>query len=415
MNENKNITADIIGTAERRKKKNGETKYRDHKDRKLERGETQRKDGRYRYHYKGADGKWHDVYSWKLTPIDSPPAGKEDCLSLREKEAEINMRLDKGIKPRGNDYTVIEFIEFQLGSEGLRKNTTKKSDRSNMKFIRSSRLAGIRIDKVSEECLKGWLEELQESGKGYSSIYGYWKLLKKAFSLAEKKKWIPDNPTDFDFSDFVADDSNERVALTLEEKESFLEFIKNHKIYSRYYDEIYILFYTGLRISEFCGLTVNDIDFENSLIHLDHQLHKSDKGYYISSQKGKMKGRKKDIKTRSVPMMKGVDKAFERLIDRRPKLDRQIKVESEDTRIPAKTDFIILGQTQMPKYAKLYENYFKDICNAYNEAHPEHPLKVTPHICRHTFCTSLAMLDVNPVKLQKIMGHTDLKTTARYY
>lgn len=40
---------------------------------------------------------------------------------------------------------------------------------------------------------------------------------------------------------------------------------------SRYYDAIYILFHTGLRISEFCGLTVSEIEFGEMRIKVDHQ------------------------------------------------------------------------------------------------------------------------------------------------
>ncbi len=34
---------------------------------------------------------------------------------------------------------------------------------------------------------------------------------------------------------------------------------------------------TGLRISELCGLTDTDINFENSIVNVDHQLLRSAK------------------------------------------------------------------------------------------------------------------------------------------
>ena len=50
---------------------------------------------------------------------------------------------------------------------------------------------------------------------------------------------------------------------------------------------MYILFKTGLRISEFCGLTLSDIDFKNHRINVDHQMQKKGKrGYYIEETKG---------------------------------------------------------------------------------------------------------------------------------
>lgn len=47
--------------------------------------------------------------------------------------------------------------------------------------------------------------------------------------------------------------------------------MKNDVAYQRYYDEAILLLKTGLCISEFCGLTIKDIDFENKLINVDHQ------------------------------------------------------------------------------------------------------------------------------------------------
>ena len=49
---------------------------------------------------------------------------------------------------------------------------------------------------------------------------------------------------------------------------------KDDPHFNIYYEGIYILFKTGMRISEFCGLTVSDINFENHSINIDHQLMK---------------------------------------------------------------------------------------------------------------------------------------------
>lgn len=41
--------------------------------------------------------------------------------------------------------------------------------------------------------------------------------------------------------------------------------------------------------------------------------------------------------------------------------------------------------------------------------------KVTPHVCRHTFCSNMAKSGMNPKTLQKIMGHTDIGVTLNTY
>lgn len=66
---------------------------KDSKGRKLMTGESQDKDGRYRYKYCDAFGNRKSVYSWRLTESDSYPKGKRKDISLRERKEH-----SKGIK-----------------------------------------------------------------------------------------------------------------------------------------------------------------------------------------------------------------------------------------------------------------------------------------------------------------------------
>lgn len=134
--------------------------------------------------------------------------------------------------------------------------------------------------------------------------------------------------------------------------------------------------------------------------------------YYVTSLKGKLASA--EVRKRYVPMYKDVASAIKRIIDRRPRIENEMVIQSEDPRIPAKSGFVILSQTKKPKYAEMYERYFKDICNAYNLAHPDKTLKIFPHMCRHTFATGMAEHGVDINTVQKILGHSDIKTTEGY-
>ena len=72
----------------------------------------------------------------------------------------------------------------------------------------------------------------------------------------------------------VVNDSVTREVISRAEERKFLRFVKEDSHFCRYYEGIYILFKTGLRISEFCGLTISDIDFKEHTINIDHQLQK---------------------------------------------------------------------------------------------------------------------------------------------
>lgn len=41
--------------------------------------------------------------------------------------------------------------------------------------------------------------------------------------------------------------------------------------------------------------------------------------------------------------------------------------------------------------------------------------KVTPHVCRHTFCSNMAKSGMNPKTLQYLMGHSDIGVTLNTY
>lgn len=97
---------------------------------------------------------------------------------------------------------------------------------------------------------------------------------------------IRKNPFDFELVNVIVNDSVRRDALSPENERKFLKFIQDDRHFSRYYEGVYILFNTGLRISEFCGLTLSDIDFKNHSITVDHQLQKkAHVGYFIDTTK----------------------------------------------------------------------------------------------------------------------------------
>lgn len=51
---------------------------RDSKNRKLLKGEYQKKDGRYMFRYTDINGKVRFIYSWTLTQTDRAPQGKKN-------------------------------------------------------------------------------------------------------------------------------------------------------------------------------------------------------------------------------------------------------------------------------------------------------------------------------------------------
>jgi len=62
-----------------------------------------------------------------------------------------------------------------------------------------------------------------------------------------------------------------------------------------------------------------------------------------------------------------------------------------------------------------WEKYFQHICEKYNKIYKVQMPKVTPHVCRHTYCSHNASAGMNPKTLQYLMGHSDISVTMNVY
>lgn len=376
---------------------------RDNKGRKLFNGESQRKDGKYEYKYQDAWGKRKTVYSWKLTPTDRVPTGKRDDISLREKIKQIQKDLNSNITPDGGNFTVLELVEKYISQKtGVRHNT-----RSNYNFvvnvIKKEAFGQKRIDKIKVSDAKEWLIKMQQiDGRGYSSIHTIRGVVRPAFQMAVDDDLLVKNPFEFQLNTVVVNDSVTREAITRQQERDFLEFVKNDQHFCKYYDGIYILFKTGLRISEFVGLTKKNLDFENNRIIVDHQLQRTRDMKYI------IEDTKTESGERMVPMTKEVKEAFQRILANR----KNPKVEPM---VDGYSGFLYLDKNGRPMVALHWEKYFQHIREKYNKIYRIQMPKVTPHVCRHTFCSNMAKSGMNPKTLQYIMGHSDISVTLNTY
>ena len=69
----------------------------------------------------------------------------------------------------------------------------------------------------------------------------------------------------------------------------------------------------------------------------------------------------------------------------------------------------------MPMVALHWEHYFQHMCQKYNKTFKVQMPKVTPHVCRHTYCSEMAKTGINPNTLKYLMGHTDIAVTLNTY
>lgn len=375
---------------------------RDNKGRKLATGESQDKDGRYRYKYNDSFGKRKSVYSWRLTESDPYPKGKRKDISLREKEKVIEKALCDAVSTNGGDMTVLELVQRYISQKRGVKHNTQANYNFVINVIKKEKFGAKRIDTIKLSDAKEWLIKLQDDGRGYSSIHSIRGVVRPAFQMAVDDDLIRKNPFEFQLATVVVNDSVTREAITRKQQREFLRFIKEDKHFCKYYDGIYILFNTGLRVSEFVGLTVDDIEFDKQRIKIDHQLQRTRNMEYEILTPKTEKGE------RYVPMKEDVADCFRRIIQKRkhPKIEPMIDGYS---------GFLFLDKNDMPMVALHWEKYFQHIREKYNSIYKVQMPCITPHVCRHTFCSNMAKSGMNPKTLQYIMGHSDIGVTLNTY
>ena len=377
-------------------------KRRDNKNRILRTGESQEADGRYRFRYTDSNGKRKSVYSWRLVATDSLPYGKRGNLPLREQEKIINRDLEDDILPDGGGLTVLQLSKKYVATKTGVKHTTRAGYGTVLRLLERDPFGAKRIDRVRLSDAKEWLIKLQQvDKKSYSSIHTIRGVLRPAFQMAVDDDILRKNPFDFLIATVLVNDAVTREAISRKQERTFLEFVKNDSHFCRYYDGFYILFNTGMRISEFTGLTISDVDMENRTINIDHQLQKTGTLVYINTTKT-------NAGKRVIPMQDDVYECFERILARRPKL----KVEPM---IDGYSGFLWFDKDGKPMVALHWEKYFQHAVDKYNSIYRVQLPRITPHVCRHTYCSNMAKSGMNPKVLQYLMGHSDISVTLNTY
>lgn len=365
-------------------------KRKDNKGKVLRTGESQRKDLTYQFRYTDFSGKRHTVYATTLN-------------ELRQKEDVINSSQMCGINYADGNISVIELLERYISlKQGVRYNTKVgynfvsnlvKKEEFGYRIIRDIKISDVKL----------WFMKLQADGKGYSTITSVRGVLKPAFELACEEDIIRKNPFTFKLTDVVKNDSKKRIALTPEQMDAWMTFIKNDRTYCKYYDEFVILLETGMRVSEFCGLTKSDLDFTNRKIKVDHQLVRERSGkYYVEKTKT-------ESGCRYIPMTDNVYECLQRILEKRVQLKTEWLIDGY-------SGFILLDKDHRPKVALHIENEMRWAMRKYQKLHPDTPLPhITPHVYRHTFCTNMANAGIDIKSLQYLMGHSDAGVTMNVY
>lgn len=362
-------------------------KRKDNKGRVLRTGESQRSNGSYMYRYTDPNGKRRYIYD-------------KDLNSLREQIKKIEKDLQDGIDFEAGNITVIELLEKYLHQKRNLKKQTKVAYEQILSNIRKHKIANRKVKDIKTSDAKEFYISLHDSGLSRGTISNYRNLLRPAFAMAVEDELIRKNPFETNLS-FIQNDAVTKIALTETQEKLFLKFIEGHKTLKKYYDIDVILFETGLRVGEMVGITTDCIDLKNRTLKIKQQICMGFHGDpFISDTKTKSGEREIYISDKAY-------RSFVNLLQRRKSFPEKI--------IDGRGKFLLLSDTNcgiIP--ASTIRYHLKTASAKIKKIHPDFP-EVTPHICRHTFCTKMIDKGIDPKTLQYLMGHANVSITLDRY
>ena len=79
------------------------------------------------------------------------------------------------------------------------------------------------------------------------------------------------------------------------------------------------------------------------------------------------------------------------------------------------SDFDPKNAFDIEDYVKHLQHRFNHMVGRYNDIYRVQMPNITPHICRHTYCSNMAKSGMSPKTLQYLMGHSDISVTMNAY
>ena len=376
---------------------------KDLKGKDLGRGYSQRKDKRYEARAM-VNGIKICLYDMHLPTLKK---------RFEEEKAKV-LRDEKNIRP---NLTLKEWFEEwfeKYKAPSLKSEVSKKAYHRKVSNTYITAIGDRKLETITHMNIQNTTNELLSKFKA-RTIREALGVLRECLDVGVLNSLIKSNPC----VNIAIIDENEAVqerrVLSSHEMKMFLD-----EIQYEYYNEAYqILLLTGMRIGEFSGLQWGDINWQNKTIRIQRSLSV---GYVEGKKIEYLTSPKTSNAYRSIPFFGNVEELLKAW---REKQDGYRKKLGDRWRLrPELGDLVFTTTLGSPvtRYAlshnieKVIKNINeKEIYNASIEGREPHIMEhIYPHAFRHTFATRCFEKKLDPVIIQRIMGHTNYATTLKY-
>lgn len=234
-------------------------------------------------------------------------------------------------------------------------------------------------EKIEPVVIRGFISEQILKGKSKTTVARKLSTLRSFFSYLYSEGFIKINP-----ARVVSSVKTKRAIpkfLTVDDAFKLVEAPSEDKFTVQRDRAILELFYSsGIRVSELCGLNLEDLDLREGLI--------------------KVRGKGK--KERIVPIGQKAKEALKKYLAIRQILRIKKKLSLDETPLFINNRGQRISDRQVRRIVEKYAKFIGVL------------EKIGPHTLRHTFASHLLMEGADLRVIQELLGHTSLSTTQIY-
>lgn len=350
-----------------------------------------RADGRYLAD-KTYKGERIIIYGEKVSQVER---------ELRQRMSEIDNHIDR---PKGHSkITMEELFEQYLSSRSIKRQSENHYRWTFEQCVRENKKFGkIRLDRLRASDFEYIVNQMADRGMKQGTIDNVRKLFRALMNEAVKKDLIAIQDNPYPKANFPNNLQKKEVgSLKEEEAQVLLDELRKNAGHRIYYNCIYIMIYTGLRAGEVTGLTIDDVDLENSCITVKQNLQYDRNTHEIFVETPKTRESR-----RKIYITDGVKQCImDQLVMRK-------QLQNENTEDSFKTLLFYTKKGTPMKQCNL-ENVLRKAVVKIREHDEKFPY-VHPHMLRHTYASLATTHGMDIRIIKENMGHTNLETTMRY-
>ncbi len=364
-------------------------KRKDSKGRVLRTGESQMPNGTYCYRYT-QNGKRYAVYAPTLN-------------ELREKEVEVVVDKRNCVDYQKGNITIKELLERYMHIRRSDATSTKLNRKIKYRWICQQTISNVQVKHCVTSQIKEVCVQLHNEGKSFDYIKSYLSFFNGAFDQAVEDKIIARNPCSFKLAQVIPKtEPKDRILPSNEAIHDWMEMAVRQARSHQPYNMLTLILETGLRISEACALTLDDIDWQHRCIYVRRQIT-------VRGGQHRLVRLKTTAAYRTIPLTQvAIDVLMDEVQHRKPQIP--------EYKIDGVSGFVFLTRYGHAQTAHNIQESCRTAVRLYNEKYCDgQPINVTPHLLRHAFCTNLINAHVDIKIVQYVMGHSSAGVTLDIY